>query len=68
MGRLREAVRTVLGDPSYRARARRLQSSIEAADGLNRAADLVEGAFDRGAPYRAGRPEPAAAPGGGRDG
>jgi UDP:flavonoid glycosyltransferase YjiC (YdhE family) len=65
--RLRDAVRTVLGDPAYRKRAGRLQWCIKAVDGLNRAADLVEGAFDRGAPYRAGRPEPAAAPGGGRD-
>jgi MGT family glycosyltransferase len=46
--RLREAVRTVLGDPTYRARARRLQSRIEAADGLNRAADLIETAFRTG--------------------
>jgi MGT family glycosyltransferase len=53
--RLRAAVRTVLGDPSYRERARRLRSSIEAADGLNRAADLIEGAFNRALPRRAGR-------------
>src|SRR5262249_53433808 len=33
--RLRDAVRIVLGSPAYRARAARLQSSIEAADGLN---------------------------------
>jgi len=46
--RLRDAVRTVLGDPAYRERAGRLQSSIEAADGLNRAADLIEGAFGTG--------------------
>jgi MGT family glycosyltransferase len=46
--RLRDAVRDVLGNPAYRVRARRLQSSIEAADGLNRAADLVEAAFARG--------------------
>jgi UDP:flavonoid glycosyltransferase YjiC (YdhE family) len=43
--RLRDAVRIVLGNPAYRERAGRLQSSIEAADGLNRAADLIEGAF-----------------------
>jgi len=43
--RLRDAVRLVLGDPAYRERAGRLRSSIEAADGLNRAADLIEGAF-----------------------
>src|SRR5262249_52818632 len=43
--RLRVAVRIVLGDPAYRARAGLLRSSIEAADGLNRAADLIESAF-----------------------
>ena len=43
--RLRDAVRTVLGDPAYRERAAQLRSSIEAADGLNRAADLIEEAF-----------------------
>src|SRR5262245_2367618 len=46
--RLRDAVRIVLGDPAYRERAGRLQSSIEAADGLDRAADLIEGAFGHG--------------------
>ena len=45
--RLRDAVRTVLGDPAYRERAGRLQASIEVADGLNRAADLIEGAFGK---------------------
>jgi MGT family glycosyltransferase len=46
--RLRDAVRVVLGDPAYRERAGRLRSSIEAADGLNRAADLIEEAFGMG--------------------
>jgi UDP:flavonoid glycosyltransferase YjiC (YdhE family) len=46
--RLREAVRGVLDNPTYRERAGRLRSSIEAADGLNRAADLIEGAFGTG--------------------
>src|SRR5262249_33610189 len=46
--RLRDAVRLVLGDPAYRERAGRLRASIEAADGLNRAADLIEGAFGTG--------------------
>src|SRR4029453_4407531 len=46
--RLRDAVRTVLGDPAYRERAGRLQADIEAADGLNRAADVIEEAFDTG--------------------
>src|SRR5262245_55297358 len=52
--RLRAAVRLVLGDPAYRKRASRLQWSIEAADGLNRAADVIEEAF---------ADSPAAAPG-----
>jgi UDP:flavonoid glycosyltransferase YjiC (YdhE family) len=43
--RLHDAVRIVLGNPAYRERAGRLRSSIEAADGLNRAADLIERAF-----------------------
>jgi zeaxanthin glucosyltransferase len=43
--RLRDAVRLVLADPAYRARAGRLRTSIEAADGLSWAADLIEGAF-----------------------
>jgi MGT family glycosyltransferase len=46
--RLLDAVRIVLGNPAYRQRAGRLQSSIEAADGLNRAADLIEAAFGTG--------------------
>jgi MGT family glycosyltransferase len=43
--RLRGAVCSVLGDPAYRKRAGQIQSSIEAADGLNRAADRIEEAF-----------------------
>jgi MGT family glycosyltransferase len=43
--RLRDAVRTVLGSPAYRERAGQLRTSIEAADGLNRAADLIGEAF-----------------------
>ena len=45
---LRDAVRIVLGNPAYRERAGRLQWSIEAADGLNRAADLMRGAIGTG--------------------
>jgi UDP:flavonoid glycosyltransferase YjiC (YdhE family) len=48
--RLRDAVRDVLGDPAYRVRARRIRGSIEAADGLNRAADLIEEAFGTALP------------------
>ncbi len=46
--RLRDAVRSVLGDPAYRERSGRLQTSIHAADGLNRAAELIEQAFGTG--------------------
>jgi zeaxanthin glucosyltransferase len=46
--RLRVAVRTVLGDPAYRVRAELFRSRIEAADGLNRAAELIELAFGTG--------------------
>jgi UDP:flavonoid glycosyltransferase YjiC (YdhE family) len=56
--RLRDAVRIVLGDPAYRERAGRLQSGIEAADGLNRAADVIEEAFGmtrRALPSEVGR-------------
>src|SRR5262249_31549954 len=45
LNRLRVAVRTVLDEPAYRVRAGLLRSSIETADGLNRAADLIESAF-----------------------
>jgi UDP:flavonoid glycosyltransferase YjiC (YdhE family) len=64
--RLRDAVRSVLGDPAYRERAGRLQSSIAAADGLNRAADLIEAAFGTGgkaAPSEIGRHAPAGSDG-----
>ena len=44
---LHAAVREVLGNPTYRERAKAIQASIEAADGLNRAADLIEEAFQR---------------------
>src|SRR5262249_8069519 len=46
--RLRGAISAVLGDPAYRERAGRLRASIEAADGLNRAAELIEAAFGAG--------------------
>jgi MGT family glycosyltransferase len=56
-GRLGDAVCDVLGDPSYRERAEGLRSRLEAADGLNRAADLIEAAF--GSSARAVRGAPA---------
>jgi MGT family glycosyltransferase len=44
--RVREAIRVVLlDDPSYRERAAAMRSQIAAADGLNRAADLILSAF-----------------------
>jgi MGT family glycosyltransferase len=46
--RLRDAVRSVLDNPAYRQRAGWLKSSIEAADGLNRAADAIEAALATG--------------------
>jgi zeaxanthin glucosyltransferase len=46
--RMRVAVHTVLRDPAYRARARLIRSSIERADGLNHAAELIEAAFGTG--------------------
>ena len=58
--RLRDAVRSVLDDPAYRERAGRLRSSIEAADGLNRAADVIEEAFGSGA--EPCRPKPVGTP------
>jgi UDP:flavonoid glycosyltransferase YjiC (YdhE family) len=50
VGRLRDAAREVLGDPTYRERAGALRSAIEAADGLNRAAGVIEEAFDSRVP------------------
>ena len=43
--KLRAAVGKVLGDPSYRRAAETLRKAIEEADGLNRAADVIEEAF-----------------------
>ena len=43
--RLRDAVRTVLEDPRYRARAEAIRDEIARAGGVHRAADLIEEAF-----------------------
>lgn len=40
--RLRRAVRQVLSDDRYRQSARRLQAAIQAANGLERAADIID--------------------------
>jgi MGT family glycosyltransferase len=56
VSRLRGAVCDVLGDPAYRRRARILRSEIKSADGLDRAADVIESAFGVQV-----EPEPAAA-------
>src|SRR5262249_53211894 len=45
VGRLRDATREVLSDPTYRKRAGALRLAIGAADGLNRAAGVIEEAF-----------------------
>lgn len=45
VNKLRDAIRAVLRNPSYRERAGELRTSIEIADGLNRAADVIEAAF-----------------------
>ena len=42
VGRLREAVETVLSDDSYRERANALRAAIAETDGLNKAADIVD--------------------------
>jgi len=52
-GRLRRAVTRVLEDAQYRSNALKLQTAIRQADGLNRAADLIEAAL--------GMPKPSAA-------
>jgi MGT family glycosyltransferase len=41
--RLREAVRNVLGDPSFTAQAQKVAESIRIAGGAGRAADIIEG-------------------------
>ncbi len=46
--RLRQLIRKVLAEPSYRANAQRLQREIEAEDGLNTAAGLIENAMAEG--------------------
>lgn len=45
--RLRKAVRLVLEDHSYREAAKRLQEAIQRQDGPGRAAELIEGVFER---------------------
>jgi MGT family glycosyltransferase len=55
VGRLRDAAREVLSDPTYRERAGALRSAIGAADGLNRAAVVIEEAFDARVPKAAAR-------------
>jgi MGT family glycosyltransferase len=52
--RLRAAIEEVLNNPHYRARACELRASIEAANGLERAAELVEHACGAGHRSRRG--------------
>jgi UDP:flavonoid glycosyltransferase YjiC (YdhE family) len=44
-GKLRVAIEKVLGNPSYKANAIRLQDAIRQAGGVNQAATIVEGAI-----------------------
>jgi MGT family glycosyltransferase len=46
--RLRRAVRSVLEDERYRTNARRMQTAIREADGLERAAEIIEAALGIG--------------------
>ncbi len=48
--RLRRAVQTVLGDPSFRASAQRFQQIIAEREGLNRAAEIIERVLATGRP------------------
>ena len=48
--RLRDAVKDVLANPSYRTAALHLQQEIQQINGLDRAADLVESVIHTGAP------------------
>ena len=52
--RLRAAVEKVLSNPSYRHAALRLQQMIREADGLNRAATVIETALHIAGPADAG--------------
>jgi MGT family glycosyltransferase len=45
--RLRTAMRSVLGNPSFRKGAQRVQTSIEASGGASRAADIIEQALPK---------------------
>jgi zeaxanthin glucosyltransferase len=58
--RMRDAVKRVLADPSYRTAARLFQLEIQLANGLDHAADLVERVIHTGAPVlREGHTVPA---------
>lgn len=52
-GGLRNTIRHILEDPTYRAAATRLQAEIRVAGGVRRAADLVEKALGSGQPITA---------------
>ncbi len=49
-GKLRVAIEKVLGNPSYKANAIRLQDAIRQAGGVKQAATIVEGAINSGQP------------------
>lgn len=50
VARLRGAIERVLGEPSYRANARRLQDECRSSGGVERAASIIEEAITSGRP------------------
>ncbi|MCM1984060.1 glycosyltransferase [Lyngbya confervoides] len=62
VAKLRAAIVKVLGDPSYRDNARRLQNAIQRAGGLERAADIVEQVIQTQKPVLAAPSAAASAP------
>jgi UDP:flavonoid glycosyltransferase YjiC (YdhE family) len=51
--RLRDAIRLVLAEDSYKQNALRLQNTIRQAGGVTRAADIIEQAVSTGQPVKA---------------
>jgi len=52
--RLRDVIRLVLAEDSYKQNALRLQDTIRRAGGVTRAADIIEQAVSTGQPVKAG--------------
>jgi zeaxanthin glucosyltransferase len=60
--KLRRAVRQVLEDTRYRENARRVQTAIQAANGLERATDIIEAALSASKPVGIGLGQAEAGP------